>query len=346
MASTASQSGLATRVPSAISPTPATPSISVGAGPGRPGAGEVREQQQRERSERGERRDLRVADQLRADGEVERDDDGRADRGPHGRPARVLGAQPPPQSPEHRSVHLGTPVGGQPVGRPGHGLVDRVVLRVGELRAVVVVLRSRSPRTRPRRARSCARSGGRSRPRARWRAGPARSRNNRCARTARSGAGAPTSRRRRRTRRSPSRSAVRPDRCPRRWSYQGLLARVDRQAHPEARVAGHRLHRQVAVVLLDHDPPGDVQPEAGALPDRLGGEERFEDAPDDVVRDARDRCRRRPPRRCSRRRARGADGQRAVRRPSPATRCRSGSSTPGSVRRRRPGSRAATGRSP
>ena len=34
---------------------------------------------------------------------------------------------------------------------------------------------------------------------------------------------------------------------------------------------------QVAVVSFDRDPPGDVQPEPGALADGLGGEERLED---------------------------------------------------------------------
>ncbi len=44
---------------------------------------------------------------------------------------------------------------------------------------------------------------------------------------------------------------------------------------------------QVAVVLVHDDPPGDVQPQPGALADRLGGEERLEDPRDDVGRDAR-----------------------------------------------------------
>ena len=45
---------------------------------------------------------------------------------------------------------------------------------------------------------------------------------------------------------------------------------------------GLRLTRDVAVVLLHDDPPGQVEAESGALAERLGGEERREDPVDDV----------------------------------------------------------------
>ena len=41
---------------------------------------------------------------------------------------------------------------------------------------------------------------------------------------------------------------------------------------------GLGLDPQVAVVLFDDDPPGQIQAESGALAERLGGEERREDA--------------------------------------------------------------------
>ena len=44
--------------------------------------------------------------------------------------------------------------------------------------------------------------------------------------------------------------------------------------------------RQIAVMLLDDDPPGQIQAEPGALAERLGGEERREDPVDDVLGDA------------------------------------------------------------
>src|SRR5216683_6811719 len=50
----------------------------------------------------------------------------------------------------------------------------------------------------------------------------------------------------------------------------------ERQPHPEPRVTGRRLERQVPVMLVHHDPPRDVEPEPGALAHRLGGEERLE----------------------------------------------------------------------
>ena len=68
---------------------------------------------------------------------------------------------------------------------------------------------------------------------------------------------------------------------------QGAVLRSrERQAHLEPGVPGYRLGPQVAVVPVHHDPPRDVEPETGALADRLGGEERLEDPLPDVVRDA------------------------------------------------------------
>src|SRR5215469_7913974 len=61
------------------------------------------------------------------------------------------------------------------------------------------------------------------------------------------------------------------------------------KAYEEMRVAGHRLDAQVAVVAADDDTPADIQPEAGALADRLGGEERLEDPLLDVGGHARPR---------------------------------------------------------
>ena len=55
---------------------------------------------------------------------------------------------------------------------------------------------------------------------------------------------------------------------------------------------GSDSHPQIAVVLLDDDPPRQVQAEAGALAERLGGEERVEDVLDDVRRGCRARRRR------------------------------------------------------
>ena len=52
---------------------------------------------------------------------------------------------------------------------------------------------------------------------------------------------------------------------------------MQRQPHPEARVAGDGLHRQITVVLVDDDAPRNIQTEAGALADRFGGEEGLED---------------------------------------------------------------------
>src|ERR1700684_2584937 len=62
--------------------------------------------------------------------------------------------------------------------------------------------------------------------------------------------------------------------------------RGQREPHPEPRVAGDRLYLEVPVVLVDHDAPGDVEPESGALTHRLGREERLEDPGADVFRHA------------------------------------------------------------
>ena len=91
---------------------------------------------------------------------------------------------------------------------------------------------------------------------------------------------------------------------------------------------GTRLDPQVAAVALDDDALRDVEAEAGALADRLGGEERLEDplARAPAARPAR--CRRSRPTTQSLV-ARRPHRQRARRRPSRRSRCRSGSSTPG-----------------
>ena len=70
--------------------------------------------------------------------------------------------------------------------------------------------------------------------------------------------------------------------CGQLWGW-----RLQRQQDDEPGVAGLGLHPQIAVVLLDDDPAGQIQPEPGALAERLGGEERVEDAADDVLGDAR-----------------------------------------------------------
>ena len=64
-----------------------------------------------------------------------------------------------------------------------------------------------------------------------------------------------------------------------------LCRRDERQAHLEPGVARARLEPQVTVVLVDDDPPGDVEPQPGALAERLGGEERLEDAVPDLFGD-------------------------------------------------------------
>src|SRR5215211_2639648 len=66
-----------------------------------------------------------------------------------------------------------------------------------------------------------------------------------------------------------------------------LAALGQGQPDDEAGVAGLRFDGQVAAVPPDHDPVGDVQAEPGALADRLGGEERFEDALAQLFGDAR-----------------------------------------------------------
>lgn len=52
-----------------------------------------------------------------------------------------------------------------------------------------------------------------------------------------------------------------------------------RKAYLETSVAGPGLHLQVSVVAVHHDPPADVESEAGSLADGFGGEKRFEDSP-------------------------------------------------------------------
>src|SRR4029453_11439943 len=59
-----------------------------------------------------------------------------------------------------------------------------------------------------------------------------------------------------------------------------------RQQHLEAGVARGRGELQVAAVALHHDPPADVEAQAGALADRLGGVERLEDVGGDRLGDA------------------------------------------------------------
>src|SRR6266702_5763335 len=54
------------------------------------------------------------------------------------------------------------------------------------------------------------------------------------------------------------------------------------QPHLETGVAGLRLHLEIPVMLVHDDPPRDVEAQAGALTDRLGGEERLEDPAGDV----------------------------------------------------------------
>ena len=187
------------------------------------------------------------------------------------------------------SVHLAAPVGRHPLPRAGHGLVDRMVLRVGQLRTVVVVLAPRSPRTSSRPARSSGRSGARR--------GPA------CLLACCDGEESQQpmwphcAHRRRCTHQPPAAShstqpvplrRARPGRCLRSvMTTPPAIGGVAGSRDPEAGVAGHRLDRQVAVVLVDDDPPRDVQAQAGALADRLGGEERLEDPSTIVVGDAR-----------------------------------------------------------
>ena len=113
-----------------------------------------------------------------------------------------------------RLVDVRPPVGRDAVGRAGHGLVLGARGGAGELGTVDAARRCGSPRTSPRRARSSGPPGARWPGSARWRAGPGRSRSSRRGRTGRSGAGAPTSRRPGRTRRSRCRSAGRWGRCP------------------------------------------------------------------------------------------------------------------------------------
>ena len=67
----------------------------------------------------------------------------------------------------------------------------------------------------------------------------------------------------------------------------GLVAgRPRRDVHPHPGVAGTRVDLDRPAVPLDDDPAGDVEPEAGALADVLGGEERLEDPAGHVLGDA------------------------------------------------------------
>src|SRR6202034_1589846 len=143
------------------------------------------------------------------------------------------------------------------------------------------------------------------------RAAGARCPSTRCARTARTGAGAATTLRPPHIPCSRSRSAGRLGRspAPRSLSLLGWRcgARLEgdvsfrpdigiglgqRESDLEPGVTGNRLYVQIPVVLVDHDPPGDVEPEPGALAHRLGGEERLGDTGADLLRAARGRVRR------------------------------------------------------
>src|SRR5882757_7442566 len=61
-------------------------------------------------------------------------------------------------------------------------------------------------------------------------------------------------------------------------SPTGRVMRLfQRQQHDEAGIARHRLHAQIPTMFLHDDVPRQIQPEAGALADWFGGEERLED---------------------------------------------------------------------
>ena len=170
------------------------------------------------------------------------------------------------------------------VGRVGHGRGER---RPGEQVAGVVVPEPVLARLE---ALDAAVPGG-----LRVRGGVlrrGRSRSSRCARTARSAAGAPTSRRPASHSAQPvplgGTSRSMPSARSRVAAHVGLPDRWPARAGagPERVSPGTEIDLEVAVVLVDHDPPGDVQAEPGALADRLGGEERLEDPVPDVLRDA------------------------------------------------------------
>src|ERR1700722_17947068 len=61
--------------------------------------------------------------------------------------------------------------------------------------------------------------------------------------------------------------------------------RLQRQQDDEPRIARHRFHSDVTAMLLHDDVEGQIQPEAGAFPERLGGEERLEDVLADIFGD-------------------------------------------------------------
>ena len=115
--------------------------------------------------------------------------------------------QDPPAGPSSASVQAAAPVVGDAAGRAGHGLLERAGAPGPRARGPACSRRPRSPRTSPRRARTCASRGGRSRGSARSRAATVRCRSSPRGRRWRSGAGGTTSRRWRRTRGSRSRSA-------------------------------------------------------------------------------------------------------------------------------------------
>src|SRR5580658_8264242 len=66
--------------------------------------------------------------------------------------------------------------------------------------------------------------------------------------------------------------------------HSALLPRGDRKPYPEPGIARDRLYGNIAVVLVHHDAPGDVEPEPGSLAHGLGGEERLEDPIPDLRR--------------------------------------------------------------
>src|ERR1043165_3072311 len=69
------------------------------------------------------------------------------------------------------------------------------------------------------------------------------------------------------------------------WCRGGGHGGGQRDADVEGRPARHGLHANVTVMLVDDDPPRDVQAEAGAFAHCLRGEEGFEDAALDLGRD-------------------------------------------------------------
>src|SRR5215472_2488675 len=68
-------------------------------------------------------------------------------------------------------------------------------------------------------------------------------------------------------------------------SCSQAIARRERQPDAEPGVAGNGLHPDVAMVAANHNPEGDVEPEAGAVAHWLGSEERLENPVLDLGRD-------------------------------------------------------------